>query len=52
MLPASFVVTKVKTYFNCLNQTGSMKGRSLIELIPEVTYNYKEFQEPLIGQDN
>ena len=23
-----------------------------IELIPDTTYNYSEFQEPLIGQDN
>ena len=43
---------KVKTYCSCFKHPKAKQGSAQIELIPEVTYNYKEFREPLIGQDN
>ena len=52
----SFVVkiVKITGYFSFM-QSQPVDRQHDIELlnkIPEVTYNYKEFQEPLIGQDN
>ena len=52
----SFVVkiVKITGYFSFM-QSQPVDRQCDIELlnkIPEVTYNYKEFQEPLIGQDN
>jgi len=38
-------------HFKYFKQPQKMYDRKHIELIPNVTYNYKEFQEPLIGQD-
>ena len=50
--PVALLVSKIKECFSCFNQPETRQGRAQIELIPEVTYNYKEFQEPLVGQDN
>ena len=52
----SFVVkiVKITGYFSFMQSQPVDRQRDieLLNKIPEVTYNYKEFQEPLIGQDN
>ena len=41
-----------KKYFNCFkNPTLDNTDRGNLELIPEMAYNFREFREPLIGQD-
>ena len=52
----SFIVkiVKITGYFSFMQSQPVDRQRDieLLNKIPEVTYNYKEFQEPLIGQDN
>ena len=46
------VVIKISRYFGKLTSTRNpQKSIELVNAVPEVKYNYKEFQEPLIGQD-
>ena len=41
-----------KKYFCCYKSTTPNNiDRGNLEMIPEVAYNFREFREPLIGQD-
>ena len=45
-------IKKLTSYFMTLRGASSPpKSIELVNAVPEVKYNYKEFQEPLIGQD-
>ena len=46
------MITKLSTCFGKLTHTQNpQKSIKLVTAVPDVKYNYKEFQEPLIGQD-
>ena len=46
------MIKKLTSYFMTLRGASSPpKSIELVNAVPEVKYNYKEFQEPLIGQD-
>ena len=46
------VETTFKNHFNCFKSpTLDNMDRGNLELIPKVAYNFREFREPLIGQD-
>jgi len=43
---------KISNYFRkSTSKNTPPKSIELVNAVPEVAYNYKEFQEPLIGQD-
>ena len=46
------ILTKLGKWFPCFRQKECQRRPiELANVVPEVMYNYKEFQEPLIGQD-
>ena len=46
------ILTKLGKWFPCFRQKECQRRPiKLANVVPEVMYNYKEFQEPLIGQD-
>ena len=46
------IVIKLGKWFSCFRKQQSQRRPiELANVVPEVKYNYKEFREPLIGQD-
>lgn len=42
----------IKEYLSCFKSAAPNNiNRGNLEMIPEVAYNFREFREPLIGQD-
>ena len=46
-----FIINKWRQYIK-RNRSHNMRNIPLRNMVPEVAYNYREYQEPLIGQDD